>query len=194
METTQLILVTPAATVLPRADVSLSYEGIFQADRLGERLSVEEIAAVYTSPMMRARQTAGFIASPHFLRPIEREGIRETGNGVWEARNRAACVREILTRHPGKTIVIVSHRRTLECAMRALLGPLPDDLDLAPASLTTIVWSEGGAARLERLNDTSHYGVGRPARSFQEPVASRRTVTTRFEPSQFQFIQQEISR
>jgi len=41
----------------------LSEEGIAQAEKLGKRLSALEISVIYTSPLTRAKQTAGIISS-----------------------------------------------------------------------------------------------------------------------------------
>ncbi len=50
-----------------RLDVPLSAEGREQARALAVRLSTEEVAAVVSSPRVRARDTAAFIAEPHCL-------------------------------------------------------------------------------------------------------------------------------
>jgi probable phosphoglycerate mutase len=59
------------------ADPELSEIGIAQAKRLGEWLAAEEIAAVYSSPMRRAMQTAQPVADAHVLDIIASDGIAE---------------------------------------------------------------------------------------------------------------------
>ncbi len=93
---TRLFLVRHGATQLSAedrfagaTDVELSEEGIFQAERLAERLADEAIKAVYCSPMKRAVHTASILASPHGLTPIQREGLREIHHGHWEGMTRA---------------------------------------------------------------------------------------------------------
>jgi broad specificity phosphatase PhoE len=48
-------------------DVPLSDEGLIQAKKLAERMKRVNLFAVYSSPLLRARQTAEAIASPHSL-------------------------------------------------------------------------------------------------------------------------------
>jgi broad specificity phosphatase PhoE len=66
---TRLFLVRHGATVLSAedrfagaTDVELSETGIFQAERLAERLADDAISAVYSSPMARTVHTATIIA------------------------------------------------------------------------------------------------------------------------------------
>jgi len=93
--TTRVLLIRHGATVLTAedrfagsTDVDLSEEGRNQAESLGLRLLTEKLAAVYTSPMKRTRDTAGFIARGHGLVPLERPGLREIDHGHWEQLTR----------------------------------------------------------------------------------------------------------
>lgn len=70
-------------------DVELSEEGIFQAERLAERLADDDMKAVYCSPMTRTVQTATILASPHQLALIQKNGLREINHGHWEGMRRA---------------------------------------------------------------------------------------------------------
>ncbi len=70
-------------------DVELSPEGIYQAERLAERLSDDEISAVYCSPLARTVHTATILARPHNLPLIQREGLREIHHGHWEGMRRS---------------------------------------------------------------------------------------------------------
>ena len=88
---TRILLVRHGATTLSAedrfagsSDVPLSDEGFVQAERLGQRLRDEPIAAVYCSDMVRATDTARAIARPHGLEPIQRAGLREMDHGQWE--------------------------------------------------------------------------------------------------------------
>jgi broad specificity phosphatase PhoE len=42
------------------------------------------LAAVYSSPLARAQETAAVVAAPRGLSPILHDGLREIGVGVWE--------------------------------------------------------------------------------------------------------------
>lgn len=70
-------------------DVELSDIGREQARSLGERLARESLSAVYGSPLRRVRDTAAFVANPHGLTPIIRDGLREIDHGHWEGLTRA---------------------------------------------------------------------------------------------------------
>ncbi len=65
-------------------DLPLSEKGIWQAERLSDRLRKVPLCAVYTSPLKRAIQTAERIAAPHSLRPVVVTGLKEIGYGEWE--------------------------------------------------------------------------------------------------------------
>jgi broad specificity phosphatase PhoE len=69
-------------------DVDLSDEGREQTRRLSERLSDEEIAAVYASPLGRTMETARILAGPHQLEVQPRDGLREINHGRWEQMTR----------------------------------------------------------------------------------------------------------
>ena len=95
-KSTRLFLVRHGATQLSAedrfagaTDVELSEEGIFQAERLAERLADDSITAVYSSPLKRTIHTATILAKPHGLMPIIREGLREIDHGHWEGMRRA---------------------------------------------------------------------------------------------------------
>lgn len=66
---------------LGRADVPLNDRGIAQASRLGEALAGEPIAAVYSSPLTRALQTAEAVASHRDVRVQVKPGLIEMDIG-----------------------------------------------------------------------------------------------------------------
>jgi broad specificity phosphatase PhoE len=93
---TRLYLIRHGATTLSAEDrfagsidVELSDEGRRQVGRLATRLSDDRLAAVYTSPLKRTRDTAELIATPHGLTPVIREGLREIAHGRWEGLRRS---------------------------------------------------------------------------------------------------------
>lgn len=94
--TTRLFLVRHGATPRTAEDrfsgadgVDLSEEGRHQAAALAERLAGETLAAVYSSPMSRALDTARIVCGPHGAAPALRDGLREIGHGHWEGLTRA---------------------------------------------------------------------------------------------------------
>ncbi len=66
------------------SDVPLSEEGFAQARRLANRLVSVPLDAIYSSPLLRARQTAELIASLHGLPVILESALREVDYGDWE--------------------------------------------------------------------------------------------------------------
>jgi probable phosphoglycerate mutase len=92
---TRVFLIRHGATILTAedrfagaTDVELSDEGREQARRLADRLSGEEIAAVYASPLSRTVETAHIIAAPHRLEVVSRDALREISHGHWEQMTR----------------------------------------------------------------------------------------------------------
>lgn len=67
-------------------DIPLNATGRWQATRLGRSLGAEPIAAVYTSDLTRARETAQAIATVHGQEPRPHLGLRERAFGHFEGR------------------------------------------------------------------------------------------------------------
>jgi broad specificity phosphatase PhoE len=65
-------------------DVPLSARGRLQSEAVAAALAREPLAAVYTSPLERARASAELIAKPHGLEPRVAPAFREMGFGQWE--------------------------------------------------------------------------------------------------------------
>jgi len=93
---TRLFLIRHGSTQLSAEDrfagainPDLSEEGVFQAQRLAERLADDDVTSVYCSPMLRTLHTASILATPNNLAVIERDGLREIGHGRWEGMLRA---------------------------------------------------------------------------------------------------------
>jgi broad specificity phosphatase PhoE len=92
---TRVLLVRHGATVLTAEDrfagasnPALSQEGRRQAERLSDRLRAVSLAAVYASPLERARDTAGIVAAPHGLTVGVLPELREIDHGRWEGLTR----------------------------------------------------------------------------------------------------------
>jgi broad specificity phosphatase PhoE len=66
-----------------RRDVALSNEGLEQADIVADLLSIEPLAALYSSPRERAYYTARTIAEPHDLKVGIVDGLDEVDFGDW---------------------------------------------------------------------------------------------------------------
>ena len=70
-----------------RTDPPLSAEGLLQAQRTGGWLAGRPLDAVYSSPLLRARQTAEAIACRHGLEPELVDDLIEVDVGLWEGRS-----------------------------------------------------------------------------------------------------------
>ena len=156
----------------------LSDEGRRQADGAAQRIgALGRVAAVYASPIDRARETALPIARARRLAlRIERD-LAEVDVGDWtgislaRARRRpeweivqrhpsgfrfpggesfvevqarmTAAVTRLVERHPGGTIVVVSHADPIKTLVAHAMGTPLDlfqRLVIAPASITVIAW------------------------------------------------------
>ena len=68
---------------------------------------------------------------------------------------------DLVRKHPGEHILIVSHKATIRLLLSSLLGFDPrryrDNLDQKPAALNIVDFRDPIRARLTLFNDTSHY-------------------------------------
>jgi broad specificity phosphatase PhoE len=68
---------------------------------------------------------------------------------------------DLVRKHPGENILIVSHKATIRLLLSSLLGFDPrryrDNLDQKPAALNIVDFRNPTRARLTLFNDTSHY-------------------------------------
>ena len=71
------------------ADPPLNRTGRAQAVDLSVALMAEELAAVYSSPLRRALETAGVVAASHGLEPVPVDDLREVDVGSWSGLTRA---------------------------------------------------------------------------------------------------------
>jgi broad specificity phosphatase PhoE len=65
-------------------DVPLNARGRLQSEAVAAALAAEPLAAVYASPLERARASAELIAKPHGLEPRLAPAFREMAFGQWE--------------------------------------------------------------------------------------------------------------
>jgi broad specificity phosphatase PhoE len=71
------------------ADPPLNRTGRAQAVELSVALMPEELAAVYSSPLRRALETAEVVAASHGLEPVPVDDLREVDVGSWSGLTRA---------------------------------------------------------------------------------------------------------
>jgi probable phosphoglycerate mutase len=73
--------------------VGLDAAGRNAAETAATALAGVPFAAVYTSPLMRCRETARIVAAPHGLRPIPYQSLVEVDYGTWSGRSLASLKR-----------------------------------------------------------------------------------------------------
>lgn len=166
--------------MLGRADPDLTEEGRVQSERLARALRSEAPAAVLSSPLLRARETAATIASACDL-PVEiDERLVEIDWGEWEGRavtsvggteaempsqgeslasldaRVASFCQEVLER-PG-LVVAVSHVSPIKASVAWALGVEGETawrMYLGLASITRISAGRRGPV-LVSFNETAH--------------------------------------
>ena len=67
--------------------IPLSPEGIDAAWAVAASLANMDLAAVYTSPIQRCRETAQILAAPHQKKPRSLQGLVEVEYGSWSGRS-----------------------------------------------------------------------------------------------------------
>ena len=82
-----------------RSDIGLSDEGRVQADRLGAWFADRDVAALYSSPRPRARQTAAAISAATGASPVADDGFDEVDFGVWTGQRFAELATDPAWRH-----------------------------------------------------------------------------------------------
>ncbi|MNN20040.1 Phosphoserine phosphatase 1 [compost metagenome] len=165
-------------------DNPLDEEGLEQAAALAERLSAEEWDYIYSSDLLRARQTAEVIAARLGL-PVAGlvPGIREMNGGLLEGTTEqerlerwgkewrtldlgleknesgrlrgSRAIEEIAQRHPGKRVLVVSHGAILRSSLSGLVPELDVSVLLKNTSLTRLVYT-GNAWTCELYNCVKH--------------------------------------
>jgi len=82
-------------------------------------------------------------------------------SGVSVLARALPAIREIVVRHAGQNVLVVSHKATIRLLLSSLLGFDPrgyrDRLDQAPACLNVLDFRDSVRVRLMLFNDTSHY-------------------------------------
>jgi broad specificity phosphatase PhoE len=94
-------------------------------------------------------------------------------SGVQVLARALPVMREIVTRHEGEVVLVVSHKATIRLLLSSFLGfdarGYRDRLDQAPACLNVLDFRDPVRARLMLFNDTSHYA--------DHPRESRRNLS-----------------
>jgi probable phosphomutase (TIGR03848 family) len=178
---------TTGSTLPGRAKgLHLADRGRAQAERAAERIAaLEKVAAVYTSPLERTRETAAPIARARGLKVVSDRGLLECDFGDWtgeklsklnklpewttvqrypsgfrfpggesfvEMQTRmCSAIDRLVARHPGETVVAVSHADPIKAALAQALGTHLDlfqRIVVSPCSISVVLYGAGGPAVL----------------------------------------------
>lgn len=134
-----------------QSNVPLNQTGIQQAHKIAGRLSKEEIHAIYSSDLVRARETAEQIAQPHNLKITTDARWRELSFGDWEGLTYI----EIQMKMPDELALWESdftkyappHGETLTWLAGRVLSAF-DELRSLHAEQTIIIVSHGGPLQI----------------------------------------------
>lgn len=143
-----------------RRDIPLNARGHEQARELAERVSAEQIAALWTSHLGRARQTAAAVTAVTGIEAEVDERLAESHCGDWEGRLVADIERDdghawgayrsdpAGFRYPGGESLVEHQRRVVASLADVAQGPLP-----------ALVVCHGGTIRCALL-DGDERGLG----------------------------------
>lgn len=143
------------------ADPTLNASGRAQARELGERLASISCDAVYSSDLLRAKETADIVASRFGLPVSTRSDLREADVGIFTGLTRAeiavrfpddaeiavdvgftgatgegferlaervvAALLDVAVRHPGETVLVVTHGGPIRVALASADGMAIED-------------------------------------------------------------------
>jgi probable phosphoglycerate mutase len=174
---------TTGTTLPGRAPgLHLSDDGQAEAKTAAARIAaLPAVAAVYASPLERARETAAPIARERGLRVRRERGLNECDFGSWtgaslrdlaklpewrtvqhfpsgfrfpdgesfvEMQSRmVSALGRLVERHPGETVVAVSHADPIKAAVAHALGTHLDlfqRIVISTASVSAILYTPGG--------------------------------------------------
>ena len=162
--------------------VHLNEEGCAQAEALARRLAGVPLAAIYSSPLERALETAAPLAEARGLRVQVREQLGETRFGTWTGRSLKELKEEdlwpVIQVYPGGA------RFPGGESMREVQARIVADLDAirdTHPDQTVAIFSHSDPIKMA----TAHY-LGLPLDLFQRLAVSPASVTafsfTRFGP------------
>ncbi|HKN99295.1 MAG TPA: histidine phosphatase family protein [Pseudonocardiaceae bacterium] len=87
----------PFPLVHGRGDPELAPEGEDQAERVGARLAIRGVDAIYVTPLRRTAQTAAPLVARTGLKPVVVADLMEVGLGEWEG---GLYRQRVADRHP----------------------------------------------------------------------------------------------
>lgn len=167
------------------SNISLDEEGIEAAKKLASRLANENWDMIFTSPMIRAKQTADILAERSKIEVVEDDRLRERSGGLiegtteqerelkWGARWKELdlqiepgknviargieFVNEQVQKYPKQHLIFVSHGSFIKRIIAAILEDKSYAVKIDNTSLTVIDMDKKSCVL---LNDTVHLAGG----------------------------------
>ncbi|CAL1517479.1 histidine phosphatase family protein [Chitinophaga sp. MM2321] len=153
------------------SDIPLDEEGILQAQKLGLRLSGEHWDLLYSSHLLRARQTAAIIGQELGIHEVmEDNRLGEAGGGLIEGTTEEervhkwgdnwkhldlgmetnndvvtrgmAFIEDLVAAHNGKHILLVSHGSFIKQMLAQLLPEMPPASAMKNTSITRLQFTD----------------------------------------------------
>lgn len=143
MATARLLAAPHGLEVIPRDGLREISHGHW------EQLTRQEVEERYPE------EAASWEQDPFTFAPVDGEsGLAVTARALPE-------LMDIVRKHEGSPVIVVSHKATIRLLLSSLLGFDPrryrDNLDQDPAALNVVDFKDPVRARLMLFNDTSHY-------------------------------------
>jgi len=116
-----------------------------------EQMTRKEVEAAFPE------EAAAWERDPYTFAPVGGEsGLAVTARAL-------PALMEIVRKHAGDDVLIVSHKATIRLLLSSVIGFDPrryrDTLDQSPAALNIVDFKKAAGARLTLFNDTSHYAA-----------------------------------
>jgi probable phosphoglycerate mutase len=144
VETAELLAAPHRLAVERRADLREISHGRW------EGLTRREVEAQF------AEEYAAWELDPFTVAPLGGE------SGLTVLARALPALRDLVVAHPGRTVLVVSHKATIRILLSSLLGfdarGYRDRLDQSPACLNVLDFRGPVHPRLMLFNDISHYG------------------------------------
>jgi probable phosphoglycerate mutase len=141
---------TASLVVRPHGLTPVAYDGLREINHgRWEGLTRKEVESRFPE------EYAAWEADPFTFAPEGGE------SGISVLARALPVIREIVVKHEGQNVLVVSHKATLRLLISSLLGfdarGYRDRLDQAPACLNILDFKDPVRARLMLFNDVSHY-------------------------------------
>ena len=149
-----------------QTDVELTADGRAQLPYLTKRFAETPLAAVYTSPLRRAEETAAAIVGGRDIPVFADKRLIEMCFGAWEMRPwgevnlESPELKDIARANDGKTVAVACHGMAIRAFLARILGVpserIFEDVPLVNNTSVTQLRFENDTFSVLYVNDTTH--------------------------------------